>query len=74
MFFISLFIFQIFRVKVPGREFDSDDDGLRADDDGHRADDDVRHADDDGRRADDDGRRADDDGRRARHVMDKDSS
>ena len=74
MFFISSFIFQIFRVKVPGGEFDSDDDGLRADDDGHRADDDVRHADDDGRRADDDGRRADDDGRRARHVMDKDSS
>ena len=66
MFFISLFIFQIFRVKVPGREFDSDDDGLRAEDDGHRADDNVR-------RADDDGRRADDDGHRARHTKDKDS-
>ena len=65
MFFISSFIFQIFRVKVPGREFDSDDDGLCAEDDGHRADDDVRHA-------DDDGRRADDDGRRACYVMDKD--
>ena len=34
MFFISLFIFQIFRVKVPGGEFDSDNDGLCAGDDG----------------------------------------
>ena len=27
-------LFQIFRLKVPGREIDSDDDGLCADDDG----------------------------------------
>ena len=34
VFFISSLLFQIFRLKVPGREIDSDDDGLRADDDG----------------------------------------
>ena len=59
VFFISSFIFQIFRDKVPEGEFDSDDDGRRADDDGHRADDDGRRADVDGHRADDNGCRAD---------------
>ena len=34
VFFISSLLFQIFRLKVPGREVDSDDDGLCADDDG----------------------------------------
>ena len=73
MFFISSFIFQIFRVKIPGREFDSDDDGLCADNDGHRADNNVGRAENYGRRADDDVRRADDNGRCACHIMDKDS-
>ena len=34
VFFIGLLLFQIFRLKVPGREINFDDDGFFADDDG----------------------------------------
>ena len=34
VFFLSLLLFQVFRLRVPGGEIDSDDDGPRAGDDG----------------------------------------
>ena len=34
VFLIYLLLFQFFRLKVPGREIDSGDDGLRSDDNG----------------------------------------